>query len=107
MIHTHQCARKHTFAQWNIPHITINDETLPFVPTRVKLENIILSEVNQTEKDKYDTIYLWNIKNNTNESTYKTEADSQTQKINLWLLKRKGGGIKIRTMRSTDTNYYK
>ena len=97
----------HTFAQWNIPHITINDETLPFVPTRVKLENIILSEVNQAEKDKYDTIYLWNIKNNTNESTYKTEADSQTQKINLWLLKRKGGGIKIRTMRSTDTNYYK
>ena len=50
---------------------------------------------------------MWNIKNNTNESTQKTEADSQTQKINLWLLKRKGGGIKIRTMRSTDTNYYK
>ena len=91
VIHTHQRARVHTFAQWNIPHITINDETLPFVQTWVKLENIILSEVNQTEKDKYDTIYLWNIKNNTNESTYKTEADSQTQKINLWLLKRKGG----------------
>ena len=32
-------------------------------------------------------------KNNyTNELIYKTEADPQTQKANLWLLKRKGGG---------------
>ena len=34
--------------------------------------------------------YLWNIKNNTNESIYETEMDSQTQKTNLWLSKRKG-----------------
>ena len=41
------------------------------------LENIILSEVSQTEKDKYIT-YMWNPKNNTNESIYKIETDSQT-----------------------------
>ena len=26
----------------------------------------------------YDTTYMWNLKNNTNESTFKTEIDSQT-----------------------------
>lgn len=35
------------------------------------LENIILSE----KKDKYTT-YMWNLKNNTNDPIYKTEADS-------------------------------
>ena len=38
------------------------------------LQNIILSEVSHTEKDKY----MRNLKNNTNESMYKTETDSQT-----------------------------
>ena len=43
------------------------------------LENIILSEGNQTEKDKYYMISLiWNLKNNTSESIYKTARDSQT-----------------------------
>ena len=38
---------------------------------------------------------MWNLKNNTNESIYKAQIDSQTQKINLWLPKRRGrrGGI--------------
>ena len=38
----------------------------------------------------YDIIYLWNLKDNTNESIYKTETDSQIQKTNLWLPKGKG-----------------
>ena len=38
------------------------------------LQNNILSEVSHTEKDKY----MWNLKNNTSESMYKTETDSQT-----------------------------
>ena len=47
------------------------------------LEIIILSEVSQTEKDKYhDITYIWNLKNdfffNTNEFIYKIETDSQT-----------------------------
>ena len=45
----------------------------------------------QTEKRKlsYDIIYL---KNDTNELIYKTETDSQTEKIILWFPKGKGGG---------------
>ena len=32
----------------------------------------------KSEKDKYDITYMWNLKNNINESIYKTETDSQT-----------------------------
>ena len=42
------------------------------------LENIMLSEISQTEKDKNCVIvYMWNLKNNTNECICKTETDSQ------------------------------
>ena len=51
---------------------------------------IVLSK---SDKDKYHIIFMWNLKNNTNELLYKTKTDSQTQEINLWLLKGKGGGI--------------
>ena len=30
---------------------------------------------------------MWNLKNNTSESIYKIEIDSQTQKTNSWLSK--------------------
>ena len=40
----------------------------------------------------YDIAYMWNLKIDTNELTYETEADSQTWKTNLWLPKAKGGG---------------
>ena len=60
------------------------------------LENIILSEGNQTEKDKYYMISLiWNLKNNTSEIIYKTETDTQAQKTNLYLPKGKGGRDKL------------
>ena len=50
-----------------------------FVVTWVYVEIIILSEVSQTEKDKYHVIYyMWNLKKNTNEFIYKTEIDPQT-----------------------------
>ena len=39
----------------------------------------------------YDVIYIWNLKNNTDESVYKTETESQTQKTNSWLPKGKRG----------------
>ena len=48
------------------------NEILPFAATWMDLENIILSEVSQTQKDKHDTTYMWNLKNNTSESIYKT-----------------------------------
>ena len=51
------------------------------------------SEVSQKQKDKYHMISLMCgiLKNDTNEFTYKTEIDSQTQKTNLWLPKGKWG----------------
>ena len=36
--------------------------------------------------------YMYNVKNDTNESMYKTEIDSQIQKINLQLPKEKRWG---------------
>ena len=38
----------------------------------------MLSEISQAEKDKYYITYMGNLKNNTDESIYKTETDSQT-----------------------------
>ena len=42
------------------------NEILPFAATWIDLENIILSEVSQTEKDKYYITYMWSLQNNTN-----------------------------------------
>ena len=67
---------------------------MPFAATWMDLEMIILSEVSQTEKDKYHIISLicGILKNDTNELIYKTETDPQTSKTNLWLPEGKGGG---------------
>ena len=53
---------------------------MPFAATWMDLEMIILSEVSQTEKDKYHMISLicGIFKNDTNELIDKTETDSQT-----------------------------
>ena len=52
---------------------------MSFTATWMDLETVILSEVSQTEKEKYHDIpYVWNLKgNDTNEVIYKTETDSQ------------------------------
>ena len=46
---------------------------MPSAATWMDPEIIILSEVSQTEKDKYHLIitYMWNLKNDTNELIYK------------------------------------
>ena len=59
---------------------------MPFAATWMDLEMIILSEVCQTEKDKYDVAYMWNLKKITNELIYKTGMGPQTEK-NLCLPK--------------------
>ena len=67
---------------------------MPFAATWMDLEIIVLSEVNQTEKDKYhDITHMLNLiyKNDTNELIYKIETDSQISKTNLWLPKGKCG----------------
>ena len=43
-----------------------NNKILPFAATWMDLDVIMLSEVNQTEKDKYhDFTHMWNLKNKT------------------------------------------
>ena len=52
-----------------------------------------LGEVSQKEKDKYHmTSHIWNQNYDTNELMYKTEADTQTQRTDLWLPRWMGGG---------------
>ena len=41
----------------------------------------------------YDITYISNLKSDTNELICKTEIDSQTSIMNLWLLKGKVGGV--------------
>ena len=57
---------------------------MPSATIWMNLEVIILSEVNQTEKDKYHMVSLicGIFKNDTNECISKTEIDSQVQITN-------------------------
>ena len=83
---------------------------MPFAAMWVDRETVLLSEISQTEKEKYpyDSTYMWNLKKkrNTNELIYKTEIDSQILKTNLWLPRRKRGGGQIRSMGLTYTHRY-
>ena len=55
------------------------NEIMPFAATWMDLEIILLSEVSQTDKDKYHILlYVESKKNYTDELIYKTEIDSQT-----------------------------
>ena len=57
----------------------VKNEIMPSAATWMDLEMVILSEVSQTEKDKYHMISLKCriLKKGTNELIYKTEIDSQ------------------------------
>ena len=68
------------------------NEIMSFAATWVDLEIIILSEVSQTEKDKYHMISLicGILKNDTDELICKTEIDSQTEN-KLMVTKRERG----------------
>ena len=58
-------------------------EVMPFAATWMELECIILSEVSQTEKDKYHVVLLicGIFKNDANEHIGKTETSSQAYRI--------------------------
>ena len=44
------------------------NEILPFATTWMELECIMLSEISQSEKDKYhDFIHMWNLRKKTDE----------------------------------------
>ena len=65
---------------------------MSFAVTWMDLEIITLSEVSQRKKNiTWYNLYVESKKNYTNELIYKTETDSQTQKMNSWLTEGKGG----------------
>ena len=82
------------------------NETVPFAAIWMDLEIIVLSTINQTDRERqiYDITQMWNHqKNDTNELTYKIEIDSQTQRTNVWLPKSRAS---IKSLGLTDTHYY-
>ena len=69
------------------------NEIMSFAATWMDLEIIIISEVSQTERNKYHTILLiYGVQktNDTNKLICKNETDTHTQKTNLWLPMGKG-----------------
>ena len=85
------------------------NEIMPFAATRMDLEIIILSEVKLERERKipYDITYMWNLKYDTNELTYETETDSQTQRTDLSLPR----GVEVGegwsgSLGLVDANYY-
>ena len=84
-IHTHTHTYTHTQRHIHIHTYTMESysaikmkEILPFATIWIDPEGIMLSEISQTEKDKYHMIsFIWNLKNGTNELIYKTEIESQ------------------------------
>ena len=65
---------------------------MPFAVTWMDLEITIVSEVSQTNIITA-SLYMWNLKYETNELLDKTESDSQVQRTDLRLPKGKEGGI--------------
>ena len=67
------------------------NEIMPFAATWMDLETVILSEVSQTEKEKYHDIpYVWNLKgNDTNELTKREDSDLENE---LTVARGCGGG---------------
>ena len=81
-----------------------------FTATWMNLERIILSEVSQTQTDKYHITYMWNLKKppkDTN-STYLQNRNRPTDRKQTYGYQRgKGEEGKIyRSLELLDTHYY-
>ena len=55
---------------------TKKNEIMPFAATWMQLESIVLSEINQKEKEKYHIVYMWDLKYDTGALVLETETDS-------------------------------
>ena len=59
---------------------------MAFAATWMELENLILSELSQKDKDKYHmTSHNWNLISSTNEHLLRKENQSWTWRRDLWL----------------------
>ena len=77
-IYTYICIYTNIYITNEILFSHKKNEILPFAAIRMDLEIIILREVKVRQKQIYGFTYMWNVKNNMNESVYKTETDAQT-----------------------------
>ena len=66
------------------------NKIMPFVATWVELEILILSEVNQKEKDIIYSTYMGNLMYGTNEPIYRIETNSWTWRTDLCLPRGRG-----------------
>ena len=79
------------------------EEILPPAPTWVDLEGIVLREVSQAEKDKFQNFTCpWNLKKQTHEQTRNRLIDTEIMLMVArweggWGLGEKGGGIQYKS----------
>ena len=81
MVHTCTCTHTHTHTREYYSAIK-KKKIMPLATTWTDLEIIILSEV-KSERH----IYLWNLKNYTNELIYKIEKDSDIENKPMFIKK--------------------
>ena len=93
--HTHTHTHTHNGILFNHQ----KNEIVPFAMTWMELEYIMLSEISQSEKDKYHMISLmWNLRNKTSEQRGKRESDKPRKRLltieNKLMVTRGGGWAK-------------
>ena len=94
--HTHTQMHTHTHHHGTL-FSHYNNEVLLFKAMWIDLENIMLSEISQTERQKlYDITYLWNLKNKANTRTKqrrKTLKYIKKKKTSSYQWGEKGGEV--------------
>ena len=100
--HTHTHTRAHTMEYYSAIK---KNEILPFAAMSMDLENIMLSEISQSQI-LYDIIYMWNLKNNTIECIYKTETHRHRKQTCGYQRGKGSGEGQIKGMGLRHTNYY-
>ena len=66
--------------------------TAPSVPTRMHPEILSLSKSERKRQTSHDITSTWNLKHDTNEHIYETEARPGPQRRDLWLPRGRHGG---------------
>ena len=64
------------------------NEIMPLAATWMDLEIIILNEISETEKDKYDITYVWNLKKKKMRQMNLFTKQKQTQREQTYNYKR-------------------
>ena len=65
--------------------LSLRKERMPFATIRMDLEMMRLRE--RERETPYAITSMWNLKQGTNASVYRTETDSETWRTDLWLLR--------------------